>query len=164
MFSKTIQKIRVKIVFIFYILIYFFLIETIFFLTHLISRNFWWIFVSEDVGNFEKIQVEEVLSFPPLEVGSLKAKRLEISNRFIWFLLCRLHVMNLLKIVDWCKHNNNKNNTKKNWIIFLNIIYLNREITQHYLDPLHKVFKIFDTWILLHTYLAQYLRQFMLAH
>ena len=34
----------------------------------------------------------------------------------------------------WCKHNNNGNNTKKNWIILLNFINLKREITQHYLD------------------------------
>ena len=74
--------------------------ENIFFLTHLIGRNFRRILVSEDVGDFEKTQVEEDLSFPPLEVGSLKAKGLvEISNKFIWFLLCRLHVLNLLKIV-----------------------------------------------------------------
>ena len=58
------------------------------------------ILVSEDVGDFEKTQVEEDLSFPPLEVGSLKAKELvEISNKLIWFLLCRLYVLNLLKIV-----------------------------------------------------------------
>ena len=74
--------------------------ETKFFLTHLIGWNLWWILVSEDVGNFEKTQVEEDLSFPPLQVGSLKAKGLvEISNKLIWFLLCRLHVLNLLKIV-----------------------------------------------------------------
>ena len=100
MIGKTIQKIRMTIIFIFCILIYFFLMETIFFLTHLISRNFLWILISEDVGDFEKTPVEEDLSFPPLEVGSLKAKGLvEISNRLIWFLLCRLHVLNLLKIV-----------------------------------------------------------------
>ena len=46
-----------------------------FFLTHLIGRNLERILVSEDVGNFEKTQIEEDLSFPPLEVGSLKAKR-----------------------------------------------------------------------------------------
>ena len=55
------------------------------------------------VGNFEKTQVKEDLSFPPLKVGSLKLKGLKrlvkISNRLIWFLLCRLHVLNLLKIV-----------------------------------------------------------------
>ena len=27
----------------------------------------------------------------------------------------------------WCKHNNNGNNTKINWIILLNIINLKRE-------------------------------------
>ena len=80
MIGKTIQKIRATIIFIFCILIFF--------------------FFCEDVGDFEKTQVEEDISFPPLEVGSLKAKGLvEISNRLIWFLLCRLHVMNLLKIV-----------------------------------------------------------------
>ena len=74
--------------------------ETKFFLTHLIGRNFWQILVSEDVGDFEKTQVEEDLSFPPLKVGSLKTKGLvKISNRLIWFLLYRLHVLNLLKIV-----------------------------------------------------------------
>ena len=74
--------------------------ETIFFLAHLIDRNLLWILVREDVSDFEKTQVEEDLSFPPFEVGSLKSKGLvEISNRLIWFLLCRLHVMNLLKIV-----------------------------------------------------------------
>ena len=36
--------------------------------------------------------------------------------------------------ICWCKHNNNGNNTKRNWIIFLNIINLKRKITQHYLD------------------------------
>ena len=65
MIGKTIQKIRATIVFIFCILIYFFLMETKFFLTHLIS---------EDVGNFEKTQLEEDLYFPPLEVAPLKAK------------------------------------------------------------------------------------------
>ena len=34
----------------------------------------------------------------------------------------------------WCKHNDNENNIKRNWIIFLNYINLKREITQHYLD------------------------------
>ena len=34
----------------------------------------------------------------------------------------------------WCKHNNNWNNTMKNWIIFLNIINLKIKITQHYFD------------------------------
>ena len=44
-------------------------------------------------------QVEEDLSFPPLVVGSLKAKGLvEISHRLIWFLLCRLHVLNIRKV------------------------------------------------------------------
>ena len=100
MIDKTIQKIRATIIFIFCILIYFFFMETIFFLTHLIGRNFWWILVNENVRAFEKTQVEEDLSFPPLEVGSLKAKRLvEISNMLIWFLLCKLHMLNLLKIV-----------------------------------------------------------------
>ena len=75
--------------------------ETKFFLTHLIGRNFWQILVSEDVGDFEKTQVEEDHSFPTLEVGSLKAKGLvKISNSLIWFLLCRFLVMNLLKIVS----------------------------------------------------------------
>ena len=75
--------------------------ETIFFLTHLIGRNFWRILVSEDVGDFEKTQVEKDLSFPPLEMGSLKAKGLvEISNKLIWFLLYMLYVLNLRKIVD----------------------------------------------------------------
>ena len=101
MIGKTIQKIRTTIILIFCILTYSFLMETIFFLTHLIGRNFWWILVSEDVGDFEKNQVKEGLSFPPLEVGSLKAKGfVEISNRLIWFLLCRLHVLNLLKFVS----------------------------------------------------------------
>ena len=45
--------------------------ETKFFLTHLIGRNFWQILVSEDVGDFEKTQVEEDLLIPSLEVGSL---------------------------------------------------------------------------------------------
>ena len=34
----------------------------------------------------------------------------------------------------WYKHNNNENNTKKNWIILLNIINLKRKIKQLYLD------------------------------
>ena len=69
MIGKAIKKIRATIIFIFCILIYFFLMETKFFLTHLIGRNFWQILVSEDVGDFEKTQVEEDISFPPLEVG-----------------------------------------------------------------------------------------------
>ena len=36
--------------------------------------------------------------------------------------------------ICWCKHNDNANNTKRNWIILLNFINLNREITQYYLD------------------------------
>ena len=36
--------------------------------------------------------------------------------------------------ICWCKHNDNANNTKRNWIILLNFIHLNREITQYYLD------------------------------
>ena len=74
MIGKTIQKIRATIVFIFCILIFLFiylLMETKFFLTHLIGRNFWQILVSEDVGDFEKTQVEEDLLIPSLEVGSL---------------------------------------------------------------------------------------------
>ena len=50
--------------------------ETKFFLTHLIRKNLWRILVSEDAGDFEKTQIEEDFSFPPLEVGSLKAKML----------------------------------------------------------------------------------------
>ena len=34
----------------------------------------------------------------------------------------------------WCKHNNDGNNTTRNWIILLNIINVKKEITQHYLD------------------------------
>ena len=34
----------------------------------------------------------------------------------------------------WCKHNNNENNTKKNWIILLNIIDVKKGNIQHYLD------------------------------
>ena len=46
-------------------------------------------------------QVEKNISFPPLEVCSLKVKGLvEISNKLIWFLLYMLYVLNLLKIVD----------------------------------------------------------------
>ena len=45
--------------------------ETKFFLTHLIGRNFWQVLVSEDVGDFEKTQVEKDLLIPSLEVGSL---------------------------------------------------------------------------------------------
>ena len=74
MIGKTIQKIRATIVFIFCILIFLFiylLMETKFFLTHLIGRNFWQILVSEDLGDFEKTQVEEDLLIPSLEVGSL---------------------------------------------------------------------------------------------
>ena len=132
MIGKTIQNIRATIIFIFCILIYFFLMETIFFLTHLIGRNLWWILVNDDVGNFEKTQVKEDLSFPPLEVGFLKVKGLvEISNRLIWFLLCRLHVLNLLNC--WCKHNNNGNITKNKPNNTLNIINLKIR-TRHFLD------------------------------
>ena len=34
----------------------------------------------------------------------------------------------------WCNHNNNENNTTRNWIILLNIISIKKGITQHYLD------------------------------
>ena len=34
----------------------------------------------------------------------------------------------------WCKYKNNGNNTKRNWIILLNIINLKRKNTQHYLE------------------------------
>ena len=100
MIGKTIQMIRVTIVFIFCIFIYFLLMETKFFLTHLIGRNLRRILVSEDVGDFEKIKVEKGLLFPPLKMGSLEAKRLvKISNSLIWFLLCMLPILNLLKIL-----------------------------------------------------------------
>ena len=36
--------------------------------------------------------------------------------------------------IYWNKHNNNENTTMRNWIIFLNIINVKKEITQHYLD------------------------------
>ena len=96
--------------------------ETKFFLTHLIGRNLWWILVSEDVGDFEKTQVEEDLSFPPLEVGSLKAKGLVEINfvtgaDLLWF--------------------------KTDSFSFL--------IPLPFTSPLH-------------TYLAQYLSQFILVH
>ena len=71
-----------------------------FFLTHLIGRNLERILVSEDVGDFEKTQIEEDISFLPLEVSSLKAKGLvEISNSLIWFLLYRLHDWISLKLL-----------------------------------------------------------------
>ena len=55
----------------------------------------------EDVGDFEKTQVEEDISFPPLEVGSLEVKGfVKISKNLIWFLLSRLHDLNLLTIVS----------------------------------------------------------------
>ena len=34
----------------------------------------------------------------------------------------------------WCNHNNNGNNTTRNWIILLNIISIKKRITQHNLD------------------------------
>ena len=34
----------------------------------------------------------------------------------------------------WCKHNNNGNNTMRNWIVLLNIINSMRKITRHYLN------------------------------
>ena len=40
----------------------------------------------------------------------------------------------LYAINCWCKHNNNENNIKRNWIILLNFINLKREITLYYLD------------------------------
>ena len=93
MINKTIQKIRATIVFIFCVLIYFCLMETKFFLTHLIGANLGRILFSEDVRNFEKTQVEDDISFLPLEVGTLKVKGLvEISNNIIWFLLCKFYV------------------------------------------------------------------------
>ena len=36
--------------------------------------------------------------------------------------------------VCWCNHNNNGNNTTRNWIILLNIISIKKGITQHNLD------------------------------
>ena len=41
---------------------------------------------------------------------------------WLWFTLC------------WCNHNNNGNNTTRNWIILLNIISIKKGITQHNLD------------------------------
>ena len=74
--------------------------ETKFFITHLIGKNLERILVSEDVGNFEKIQIEKYFSFPPFEVGSPKAKWLaEISNSLISFLFCRLHVLISLNLL-----------------------------------------------------------------
>ena len=46
--------------------------------------------------------------------------------------VCSMY-LNLLKIVG-AKHNNNGNNTKRNWIILLNIINLKIRNIQHYLD------------------------------
>ena len=109
----------------------------------------------------------------------------------------------------WCNHNNNRNNTTRNWIILLNIISIKKGITQQNLDwgaalaffkeiqalswlnfvtgadilwlvspriqqPLFKILhfsiikmEYFDTSTLhlpLRTYLAQYLRQYILDH
>ena len=36
--------------------------------------------------------------------------------------------------VCWCNHNNNGNNTTRNWIILLNIISIKKGITQHNLN------------------------------
>ena len=58
-----------------------------------------------------------------LEVTSYRLCRAESKYGFLLqFTIC------------WCKHNNNGNHTKRNWIILLNIINLKRKITQHYLD------------------------------
>ena len=101
MIGKTIQKIKATIYLSFLNLSIFFLMKKKFFLTHLIGRNLERILVSEDVGDFEKTQIEEDISFLPLEVSSLKAKGLvEISNSLIWILLYGLDVLNLLKIVS----------------------------------------------------------------
>ena len=43
----------------------------------------------------------------------------------------------LLKVwtsICWCNHNNNGNNTMRNWIILLNIISIKKWIIQHNLD------------------------------
>jgi len=85
---KAIQNIRAIIVLIFYIHIYFCLMETKFFLIHLIDISLWRILVSDDVGDLEKTQIEDDLSFPPLDVSSLEVKGLvEISNNPIWLLV-----------------------------------------------------------------------------
>ena len=84
MIGKEIQNIRAIIVFIFYIHIYFCLMETEFFLIHLIGISLGRILISDDVSDLEKTQIEEDLSFPPLDSGSLKVKGLvEISNNLI---------------------------------------------------------------------------------
>ena len=36
--------------------------------------------------------------------------------------------------LDGANHNNNRNNTTRNWIVLLNILNLKRKVTQHYLD------------------------------
>ena len=95
MIDKTIQKIKATIYLSFLYLSIFLLMKKKFFLTHLIGRNLERILVSEDVGDFEKTQIEEDLSFPPFEMGFLKVEGIvKISNSLIWFLLCRLHVLN----------------------------------------------------------------------
>ena len=40
----------------------------------------------------------------------------------------------MLKVFVGAKHNNNGDNTMRNWIVLLNIINLKRKITQYYLN------------------------------
>ena len=40
----------------------------------------------------------------------------------------------MIKTTCWCNHNNNGNNTRRIWIILLNIISIKKGITQHNLD------------------------------
>ena len=48
--------------------------------------------------------------------------------------ICYLNIYNCFKSCCWCNHNNNGNNTTRNWMILLNIISIKKGITQHNLD------------------------------
>ena len=61
----------------------------------------------------------------------------------IWYLVIILFIylflLNVWSFIQaeencWCNHNNNENNTTRNWIILLNIISIKKGITQHNLD------------------------------
>ena len=73
----------------------------------------------------------EVLVQEFCECGQIENAAKDVEGIWRW---TSIHKSNLHPIEYGCTHNNNENNTKRNWIILLNIIYLRLENTQHYLD------------------------------
>ena len=62
--------------------------------------------------------------------------RLDLNHSSFTYLICEFLIIYrfLLIYICWCNHNNNWNNTTRNWIILLNIISIKKRITQHNLD------------------------------